>query len=413
MNKKAIALIDGNNFYASCEQSVDPSIISKPIVVLSNNDGCIISRNAEARRLGIQMGQPYFKVRERLKRLGVIVRSSNYELYGDMSRRLMQTLKEHCEKLEIYSIDEAFVTITRQYNYNLLDWARQLRELAYQSLGLPIAIGIGTTKSQAKAANRLAKILTTYAGIFDLNTTNNESKWLEEIQIQEVWGIGPAMAKWCKLRGICNARQLRDMPSNLLDKKWGLKGIKIQNELKGQKCFEVEETHPPKQSIVFSRSYKEPIPDLTTFRQIISDQIVHLSYKLRKNKQKAMAISVFTRTSIFSNSFYSKTETYKLNISTNDTIILLNNALILASKIFNSQYPLTKVGARIDRLENNNYTQKTINNNDESIKMERRENLIGTIDYLNQRYGRDTITWGTCTLKQKFSIRLQVSKKKR
>ena len=162
----AIALIDGNNFYASCEQSINPSLRNKPLVILSNNDGCIIARSAEARTLKIRMGEPYFKIKERLNKLGVIVLSSNYSLYGDMSKRLMNLLKKNCEKIEIYSIDEAFISIHRPHNKDLSPWARKLRTLIYQNLGLTITIGIAENKLRAKLANKLAKRINYSAGIF-------------------------------------------------------------------------------------------------------------------------------------------------------------------------------------------------------------------------------------------------------
>ena len=157
----AIALIDGNNFYAACEQSMNPSLIGLPLVVLSNNDGCIIARSPEARKLGIPMGQPYFQAYRQLKKLNVEVRSSNYALYGDMSQRLMSLLAEYCEQLEIYSIDEAFAQIKRPPGHDLHPWARQLRALVHRNLGLPISIGIGASKGQAKLANHLAKTVST------------------------------------------------------------------------------------------------------------------------------------------------------------------------------------------------------------------------------------------------------------
>ena len=186
---QAIALIDGNNFYVACEQSLDPSLVGLPVVVLSNNDGCIVARSPEARELGIPMGQPYFKIRYELEKLGVVVRSSNYALYGDMSNRFMKLLAQHSEKIEVYSIDEAFVQINRPPDSNLRPWARQLRALAHQNLGLPIAIGIGASKSQAKLANHLAKTISTKAGIFDLHMVQDQNYWLKTIDIENVWGI--------------------------------------------------------------------------------------------------------------------------------------------------------------------------------------------------------------------------------
>ena len=164
----SIALIDSNNFYAACEQSVDPSITNRPLVVLSNNDSCIIARNAEAKCLGFSMGQPYFKIRNELKQLEVVIRSSNYALYADMSQRLMSILRDGCEEIEVYSIDEAFARVSFTSHYDLNSWASQLRETIYQNLGLAISIGIGTTKVQAKLANYLAKTTAAHAGIFNM-----------------------------------------------------------------------------------------------------------------------------------------------------------------------------------------------------------------------------------------------------
>ena len=220
----ATALIDGNNFYASCEQSLDPALIGRPVVVLSNNDGCIVARSAEARALGIAMGTPYFKARTELARQNVVVRSSNYALYADMSQRMMSLLETHCEELEIYSIDEAFARLSRPRSGDLQHWARRLRARVRQDLGLPIAIGVGASKGQAKLANRLAKQVPAHAGVFDLGRCDDADNWLETVAIEDVWGIGRKLARWCRLRGITNARQLRDMPSGELRAKCGVVG---------------------------------------------------------------------------------------------------------------------------------------------------------------------------------------------
>ena len=208
---EAIALIDGNNFYASCEQSINPSLRKKALVILSNNDGCIIARSPEARCLKIEMGSPYFKIKKRLKELGVVVLSSNYSLYGDISRRLMNLLKKHCESIEIYSIDEAFVSISRPYDQDLHPWARNLRSLIYQNIGITITIGIAENKVRAKLANNLAKRINSSAGIFDMTTTNNPNDYLTKISVENIWGVGNQSTKWLKSNGIKNARELIDM----------------------------------------------------------------------------------------------------------------------------------------------------------------------------------------------------------
>lgn len=245
---QAIALIDGNNFYAACEQALDPALLGRPLVVLSNNDGMVVSRSAEARRLGIAMGLPYFKLRPVLERHGVAVRSSNYALYGDMSQRLMSLLEAASEELEVYSIDEAFARLHRPAGGDLGPWARELRTRIRQDLGLPIAIGLAPTKVLAKAANRLAKSNPAQAGVLDLGAalgSGGLEDWLERVAIEDVWGIGRKLSRWCRLRGIANARQLRDMPSGELRARCGVVGVRLQLELRGWPACRCSRACPP------------------------------------------------------------------------------------------------------------------------------------------------------------------------
>jgi len=234
-HNKAIALIDANNFYASCEQSINPHLRNKPVVILSNNDGCVIARSPEARALKIKMGIPYFKAKERLNRLGVTVLSSNYSLYGDMSKRLMNLLKNYSEEIEIYSIDEAFVSILRPKDKSLHPWARKVRCLIYQSLGITLTIGIGENKVRAKIANKLAKNINSSAGIFDLVRIDNENDYLRKISVENIWGIGKQTSNWLQSKGIKNAKELRDMDQDEIIKKLGVVGKRLQLELKQQK----------------------------------------------------------------------------------------------------------------------------------------------------------------------------------
>ena len=273
----AIALIDGNNFYASCEQSINPSLRNKPLVILSNNDGCIIARSAEARTLRIKMGEPYFKIKNRLKRLGVIVLSSNYSLYGDMSKRLMNLIKRYCERIEIYSIDEAFISINRPINKDLYPWARELRALTYQNLGLTITIGIGENKLRAKLANNLAKRIKSSAGIFDLANVNNKNSYLKEINIDNIWGVGHQTSKWLRSKGIKNAKELKDMNEYELKKKLGVVGERIQLELKGYQCLPIEDRKKQKKEIRFSRSFSQPITKLEDLKQALAIYAIRAS----------------------------------------------------------------------------------------------------------------------------------------
>ena len=237
----ALVLIDGNNFYASCEQALDPALLGKPVVVLSNNDGCVVSRSAEARHLGIPMGAPAFQLRNLLQRQAVVVRSSNYALYGDMSQRLMSSLEPWLTDLEVYSIDEAFGRLPRPRHGDLHGWGRELRARIHRNLGLPIAIGIAPSKVLAKLANRIAKGESQHAGVFDLGSSQDPANWLAGVAIEDVWGIGRKLSRWCQLRGVATALQLRDMPSGELQAKAGVVGLRLQQELRGISCLPLEE----------------------------------------------------------------------------------------------------------------------------------------------------------------------------
>ena len=282
---KAIIQIDGNNFYASCEQMIDPSIKGKALVILSNNDGCIIARSSEARKIGIPMGEPYFKLEKKLKKLNINVRSSNYELYGDISNRLMQILRKNCEELEIYSIDEAFGMIRRPKDKCLYKWSTSLRSLVYQNLGIPISIGIGETKVLSKISNHIAKKTKENSGVFDIGLIDNKDYYLRQIKVEKVWGVGKRMSGWLKDKGINNAKELRDMSSNQIIEKYGVVALRIQDELKGKLCIPIKEASPTRKEISVSRSFSYPIDSIEELREAISKYILIASHKLREYNQ--------------------------------------------------------------------------------------------------------------------------------
>ncbi len=402
---QATALIDGNNFYAACEQSLDASLGNRPLVVLSNNDGCIVARSSEARALGITMGTPYFKVQSELERLGVVVRSSNYALYGDMSQRLMTLLEAHCEELEIYSIDEAFARISRPLDCDLKPWARQLRAQVHQNLGLPIAIGLGANKSQAKLANHLAKAIPAHAGVFDLLTANNPDTWLESVAIENVWGIGRKLAHWCRLRGVSNARQLRDMSRSELHSHCGIVGIRLQRELQGHACLPLALAPAPKQETCVSRSFSRPITNLEELRQAVATYVVRASEKLRRQQQRTRTLTVFTRTSPFAPSFYSQAATTQLDLPSNDTAVLLAAALPLAERIFRPHRRLSKAGVMMQNLQSTDHLQQHLLVAVNTDAQQRRDRLMHTIDQLNYRYGSGAVSWAACGIQPEWSMR--------
>ncbi len=397
-----IALIDANNFYASCEQMINPYISDQPVVVLSNNDGCIISRSSEARKLGIQMGEPYFKVKMKLERLKIYVRSSNYELYGDISDRMMTILKSYFEKIEIYSIDEAFVEISPLMHNDINKFLGNLRAQMYRDIGITISIGIGLNKVQAKIATYIAKTINNTAGVFNIANVKNKDKWMETIKIEDVWGIGKSNSKWCKSKGIKNSRELRDYPSYIINSKLGILGIRIQNELKGQKCFALKDNLYNRRQISVSRSFGKTINTIQELKESIAHYITIACQKLRRQNDLAKVITIFACSSSYSKDLYTKKITKEINNPTNDTHTFIQLMMPHVEKLFRENTNFVKSGVILKKLNSATYYQKHIFeiNNEKNIKRERQ--LTKTIDYINNKYGRNTLRWGACGVNPKW-----------
>ncbi len=379
---KAIIQIDGNNFYASCEQMIDPSIRGKALVVLSNNDGCIIARSSEARKMGITMGQPYFKLRNKLNQLNINVRSSNYELYGDISNRLMQLLKKNCEELEIYSIDEAFGTIKRPKDKCLYQWAKELKSLVYQQIGIPITIGIGETKVLSKVSNHIAKKIQSKSGIFDIGIIDNKDYYLSQIEVSKIWGIGKRMSRWLYKIGITNARELRDMPSKQINEKYGIVGIRIQNELRGKPCIPIKEAPSDRKTICVSRSFSYPLDSLEELNQAISKYVLIACSKLRRYNQLSSSITVFISSSLHSKDYIRREDTIKINVPTSNSKLILKESLELTKKIFKPYIKSTKAGVILSNLASNKYRQSLLFQEDliqEDSNIEKLNNIIDII----------------------------------
>ena len=402
---EAIALIDANNFYASCEQALDPALLGRPVVVLSNNDGCVVSRSSEARQLGIAMGRPYFQIAAQLARHGVVVRSSNYALYGDMSQRLMSSLEPYVAELEVYSIDEAFARLPRPRHGDLQRWATALRSRVRHNLGLPIAIGLAPSKVLAKLANHVAKADSHHAGVFDLGATADPTPWLEQTPVEEVWGVGRQLSRWCRLRGIANARQLRDMASGELRAKAGVVGVRLQLELQGLSCLPLEEAPAAKRETCVSRSFSQPISTETELRQAVASYVVRAAEKLRRQGQRAGRITVFARTSPFAPGFYSQAASTVLPLASNDTAVLLQAALRLVPGLFRPHKRFAKAGVLLQELQPEQQLQHHLLAPLTPEHQARREALMQRIDGLNRRYGRGCVQWGACGLDPAWAMR--------
>jgi DNA polymerase V len=384
-------------------------------VVLSNNDGCIVSRSAEARALGIPMGQPYFQVQRQLERLGVIVRSSNYALYADMSQRLMSVLEGWVEELEIYSIDEAFGLLHRPAGGDLTDWGWRLRRDVQRRLGLPVAVGIAATKVQAKLANRLAKAAGRQPegagegagqGVFDLGAVADPDPWLEAVAVEDVWGIGRRLARWCRLRGIASARALRDMPTGELRRRCGVVGVRLQQELRGIACLPLERLPAAKRETCVSRSFSRPIDNLPHLREAIATYTCRAAEKLRRQQQRAGALTVFVRSSPFNGtSFYANAATVTLPLASHDSAVLLAAALPLAERLFNPRKPLQKAGVLLQQLQPEDLLQHHLLVPQTAEQQRRRQALMAVVDGLNRRYGSGTVQWAACGLHRPWAMR--------
>ena len=409
----ATVLIDGNNFYAACEALLDPTVVGRPLVVLSNNDGCIVSRSAEARALGIPMGAPFFQVRAQLERHGVVVRSSNYSLYGDMSQRLMATLETWVEELEVYSIDEAFGLLRRPRasdgaSADLTAWGLALRQAVRQRLGLPVAVGIAPPTVLAKIANRLAKRSPSLCqqGVFDLGAVADPDPWLEAVAIEDVWGIGRRLSRWCRLRGIRDARQLRDMPSGELRLRCGVVGLRLQRELRGHPCLPLVALPPAKKETCVSRSFSTPITTAAELRQAVATYLCRAAEKLRRQRQCAGSLTLFVRSSPFNGRpFYSNAATVTLPVASDDTAVLLAAALPLVERLFRPHHPLQKAGVLLQALQSADQLQHHLFTPLSPARQERRRALLATIDALNARHGRGTIQWAACGLRPTWAMR--------
>ena len=323
LRTKKIALIDCNSFYVSCERLFNPKIRRKPVVVLSNNDGCIISRSNEAKALGIKMGEPYFKAKDIIVKNNVNVFSSNYSLYGDLSRRVMRTLKRFNSEIEVYSIDEAFLDLSNFPDQDVEKVGKEIRETVLQWTGIPTSIGIAKTKTLSKVANHIAK--KKQSGVTSLIGIENLDPILEKVEINDVWGVGRQLTKFYKKHGIYNAKQLKNKSNTWIKKSSNVLSSRTAMELRGVSCIGLETTTTKRKSCVVSRSFGKRIEKFQELKEAVANYCLNASEKIRSESLVAKAITVFVRTSPFQRDYgyYSNAKTIDFPIATNNSICLL------------------------------------------------------------------------------------------
>ena len=408
-NKNKIALVDCNSFYVSCERLFNPSIIKKPVIVLSSNDGCVISRSTEAKALGIKMGEPYFKVEKIIKKNDVKVFSSNYSLYGDISRRVMKTLKQFSPQMEIYSIDEAFLNLSSIRDENLFEHGNKIRKTVLKWTGIPTSIGIATTKTLSKAANYIAK--KEQSGIVNLINTKQIDQILKEIEINEVWGVGRQLTKFYIKNGIHTAYQLKNMHNNWIKKNTNVLGSRTAMELKGIPCVSLKEHQEKRKNCCVSRSFGKKVTKLEELSESVTTHCLNAAEKIRSDNQTTKRITVFIRTSPFQKdkNYYANSKDVDLPIRTNDSIELVKQALIALKYIYRKGYKYQKVGIILLRLNDVDVYKKNLFSSINSE--EKRTKLMKAIDYTNIKYGRHTLSIAQAGLKKKWNIKRQHSSK--
>lgn len=316
------ALADVNSFYTSCETVFRPDLKGKPVVVVSNNDGCVISRSAEAKALGIAMGEPFFKLKNKTFSSEVHVFSSNYALYADLSARVMQTLTQMAPAIEIYSIDEAFIDLSGIASYmSLTDLGKAVRNQVLKNTGLTIGIGVSQTKTLAKLANYATKRWASAGGVVDLSDISRQRKLLERVPVEDVWGVGRRISKKLNNMGINTALDLANSSPWVIKKHFNVVLERTLRELRGESCLDLEEFVPDKQQIMFSRSFGYRITEYADMRQAVCAYAERAAAKLRSEHQFCAFVSVFLRTSPHADNeiYYENQSSTKLSIPSNDT----------------------------------------------------------------------------------------------
>ena len=404
---KKIALIDCNSFYVSCERLFNPKIRKKPVVVLSNNDGCIISRSNEAKALGIKMGEPYFKEKDIIVKNNVQVFSSNYSLYGDISRRVMRTLKRFNSDIEIYSIDEAFLDLSNFSDNEIEDVGHEIRSIVLKWTGIPTSIGIAKTKTLSKVANHIAK--KKKSGVVSLVGIENIDPILEKVEINDVWGVGRQITKFYHKNGIYNAKQLKNKSNTWIKKSSNVLSSRTAMELRGISCIDLEVSSSKRKSCVVSRSFGKKVENFQELREAIAGYSLNASEKIRSESLVTKSITVFVRTSPFQNryGFYSNSKTIDFPIATNNSIEIVKSALNALEAIFKNGYRYQKAGVMLSRL-----SEFTNNKNlFSSEKDEKINSLMKSIDSTNYRYGRSTLSLASAGVHKRWNMRREYSSK--
>lgn len=398
-----LALVDCNNFYVSCERLFRPDLAGVPMVVLSNNDGCVVSRSNEAKAIGINMGQPWFECKELAEKHGILAFSSNYELYADLSNRVMNTLSGFSPSQEVYSIDECFVDLTGMPKLREVSYA--MRQRVGQWVGMPVCVGIGPTKTLAKLANHVAKKHPRSKGVFSYNalTAEQKTRLLAQLPVEEVWGVGRKLTKRLALHGVQTVLDLREAHIPTLRAEFGVVVEKIQRELQEVACIKLEEVQPDKQQIISSRSFGGMVTELPVLKDALSTFVANACVKLRAQNSHAAVIQVFLQTNRFRKDLpqYMPSLAVPLPYPTNDSLEVNRWAVYLCERMFKEGYQYKKAGIMLSEISPVTRQQGDLLETALAVN----QRLMQALDRLNERYGRGAVKISTQGVYKEWQMR--------
>lgn len=398
----AIALVDCNNFYASCERVFNPKLQRKPVVVLSNNDGVVVAASKEAKALGLAW-QPYFKIKHLIKKHDVEVLSSNYTLYGDMSNRVMTTLEQFSPNVEIYSIDEAFLILEGLERLDFNEYCKNIKEMVYQWTGIPVSIGLARTKTLAKLANKRAKKADKHQGVLSLIDNPDIKEHLKATPVEDVWGVGHQYSKFLNRHGITNAYELSKANHRWIKKHMTIMGLRTVLELNGVPCIKAEFTPAPKKAIVSSRSFGVPVFDKDDVKEAIALFTTRAAEKLRTQKSAASMITVFLRTNPFKEiPQYHNGCMVETPVPTDSTIELLKYAMKAVDQIFRKGYEYNKVGVMLSGIVPYDSAQLALFETEDRQKLAK---ITMLVDKVNYEWGSGTLIYAASGNKRQWAMR--------
>ncbi|MDR0206555.1 MAG: Y-family DNA polymerase [Bacteroidales bacterium] len=386
-----IGLCDCNNFFVSCERVFNPALNGKPVVVLSNNDGCFISRSEEAKKLGIKMGQPLYQAKELIEKHNVAVFSSNYILYGDLSQRVMDTLKIFSPSVEIYSIDEAFINFHRFDIYELKEYGKQIAKTIIKNTGIPVSLGIAPTKTLAKVASKLCKKYPKLEGCCLMHKPEDITKVLMSFPIEEIWGIGYRYSKMLKNNNIHTAEQFRKLPPEWIRTKMSVVGLRTWKELHGEPCIAFGYSVPDKQSICVSRSFAKELTAIEPLTEALATFVSMAAEKLRKQNSRTSQLQIFIYTNRHRKD---KAQHYESKLiifpaATNSTIEMVTFATQALKEIYKKNYAYKKAGVILNDISPDTGIQNILFDN---IDRSKHSTLMQTMDFLNALHGKNTVS---------------------